>query len=129
MTPGPGGPRRSHPLRMWWALPGLAVASTAIAMAVVVGPTLGEHVSIPRQLVLPASATSAAPKQAPTHAVRPRHHPSPKPTATPAPPSASVAQTHVVTPRRPVVTASGDDSHEHESGSEHSGVETPGTDR
>jgi len=114
---------------MWWALPGLAVASTAIAMAVVVGPTLGEHVSIPRQLVLPASATSTAPTAASTHAVRPRQHLSPKPTATKTPTSVSVAQTHVVTPRRPVVTASGDDRHEHESGSDHSGLETPGTDR
>lgn len=128
MTPAMRGARRSQPVRLWWALPGLAVGSTAIAMAVVVGPTLGEHVSIPRQLVLPATATAAPPTTTPAHASHPRHHSSPKPTVTPTstPPP---AQTHVVVPRRPVVTATGDDSHEHESGSDRSGLDTSGTDR
>src|SRR5437660_12603719 len=93
MTPPTAGPWRT-PLRVWWALPGLAVAGTAIGLAIVVGPTLGEHVPIPGQLVLPANATSAEPSPAATHAVRPRAHASPRPSRTPTP--AVQPQTHVV---------------------------------
>ena len=129
MTPAMRGPSRM-PLRVWWALPGLAVAGTAIGLAVVVGPTLGEQVTIPRQLVLPATVTAAAPTPAPTTGatppVKPRPHHSPTPSVSPTP--AGQPRTHVVTPRRPVVTSSGEDSQEHESGSDRSGVEIQGAD-
>lgn len=126
MTPATRGQWRT-PLRAWWALPGLTVAGTAIGLAVVVGPTLGEHVPIPRQLVLPATETTVAPTPPARHAVKPPRHPSPKPSATPAP--IVPPQTHVVTPRRPVVTASSDDGQEHESGYDQPGIDVEGTDR
>ena len=113
---------------MWWALPGLAVAGTAIGMAVVVGPTLGERVPIPKQLVVPATTT--LPPSAPaTHRPRPHPHATPKPTLTPAAAPTQQPQTHVVVPRRPLVTASSDDGHEHESGADRPGSDTSGTDR
>src|SRR3954453_13702262 len=118
MTSASRGSRRAQPLRLWWALPGAAVAGTAVGMAIVVGPTLGEHVAIPHELVLPATATSAAQPPVATHAVKPRRPPSPKPPVTPAAPATQPPRTHVVTPRRPVVTASSDDGQEHESGSD-----------
>ena len=122
MTPATPAFRRT-PLRMWWAMPGLAVAGTAIGLAVVVGPTLGEHVTIPRQLVLPAGATTAAPTPVVRHAVKPGRHASPKPSVTRTP--LVPPRTHVVTPQRPVVTSSGDDGQQ-ESGTDRSGVEIEG---
>lgn len=117
-------------MRLWWALPGLAVAGTAVGMAVVVGPTLGEHVTIPSRLVLPTTTPAAAQTpdaQSPgsQHPTKPRHHPTPPPTAAA---TSAVPQTHVVTPRRPLVTATSDDSHETDAGRDRSGVDVQGTD-
>ena len=114
------GAGRRRPVRMWWALPTLTVVGAAIGMGVVVGPTLGEHVSIPHQLLLPATASTSARESQTATAPKP-HTPraSPKPasgrTASPAPTSTPVQATHVVAPRRPVVTASSEDSRERES--------------
>ena len=125
------GARRPLPLRLWWALPGMAVAGTAVGLAVVVGPTLGEHVAIPRQLVLVTTPASAPPTALASPAHKPSHRPAPRSTssskaaATPTPAS---AQTHVVAPRRPVVRASSDDIHERGSGNDRSGSDTNGTD-
>lgn len=117
---------------VWWAVPGLAVVGTAIGMGVVVGPTLGEQVPIPRQIVLPAmSRTVAASRPVAHRAATPRatHRPTPAtthaPAATPAP-IATAAQTHVVAPQRPVVTASADD---HTEGSDVHHTPNEGTDR
>lgn len=98
-------------LRLWWAAPGAIVAGSAIGAAVVVGPTLGQQVIVPRQLVVPATAGTPAPSQTTSPAVR---HPHPTATATAtAPPGVVIAPTtRVVQPRHPVVTASADDSHE-----------------
>jgi len=127
MTPATRGARRPQPLRLWWALPVTAVAGTAVGMAVVVGPTLGERVTVPRQLVLPVTSTTTPATPAPTNSAKPAAHPSPKPSLTPS--STPLPKTHVVVPRRPVVTASNDDAHEHESGTDTSGTDTSGNDR
>ena len=130
MTPVKRGRWGTPRVRLWWALPGLAVAGTAVGMAVVVGPTLGEHVTIPTRLVLPATAPAAAQTPVAQHPTKPRHHPAPPPTTTPTtPPTTAVPQTHVVTPRRPLVTATSDDSHETDTGRDRSGVDIQGTDR
>ena len=131
MTPVTRGRWGTPRVRLWWALPGLAVAGTAVGMAVVVGPTLGEHVTIPSRLVLPTTAPAAAQTpvaQTPTsqRPAKSRHHPTPPPTATA---TSAVPQTHVVTPQRPLVTASSDDSHETDAGRDRSGVDIQGTDR
>lgn len=131
MTPVTRGRWGTPRVRLWWALPGLAVAGTAVGMAVVVGPTLGEHVTIPSRLVLPtttpaAAQTPVAQPPASQHQIKPRHHPTPPPTAAA---TSAVPQTHVVTPQRPLVTASSDDSHETDAGRDRSGVDIQGTDR
>lgn len=115
-------------LRVWWALPSFAVAASAVAAGIVVGPTLGETVSIPRQLVLPeASATPpsmqpATPRKGhgdstaakPTNDVKA----APKRTPTATPTSWPLQQTRVVAPQRPVVTSTDDDGHDHETGTD-----------
>jgi hypothetical protein len=106
---------RSSLLRMWWAAPMALVAGSAIGAAIVVGPTVGDKVGVPRELVVPV-AGNAAPASAPPvtrpHPVK-THRPAPAPThAATAPAATHDTTTRVVQPRRPVVSQSPDDHSE-----------------
>jgi hypothetical protein len=110
---------RASLVRMWWAAPGALVAASAVGAAIVVGPTLGEQVTVPRQLVVPVAAPNPTPTPATARpSTPPRPHPSP--TLTPTSVASLVPSTRVVEPRRPIVTASPDDDQHRESpGVEH----------
>jgi len=105
---------------LWWAAPGALVAGSAIGVAVVVGPSLGQQVSAPRQLVVPATADAPVTAR-PSPSVPPVRHPHPRPVVSSTPtPVVSGPTTRVVQPRRPVVTANPDDSGErHDDSGEH----------
>jgi hypothetical protein len=129
-TPGPDGrapaDQRSHERlsRLWWAAPGALVAGSAIGVAVVVGPTLGQQVSVPRELVVPATTSTPASAPPSPHATRHRpRHPSATPTPTQSQATVAIApRTSVVQPRHQVVTASPEDSHEgHDDSGQESG--------
>jgi hypothetical protein len=87
--------------RMWWLAPLCVVASSAVAVTVLLAPTVGAHVAVPRTLVVATPTTATRAVETP----RPRHRrpapPSPSPSPTPA---TAVPTTQVVQPRLPVVT-------------------------
>ena len=91
--------------RMWWLAPLCVVASSAIAVTVLMAPKLGAHVAIPRQLVVaaPSPVTQPSVDARSVAAQRPTRRPSPSASPTPSAP-ASAPTTQVVQPQRPVVT-------------------------
>jgi hypothetical protein len=106
--------RRPLTRTVGWATPGLALVATAIGLAVVAGPTLGQHVTIPRRLVVPVASPAPRSTAAPATARRATPKPSVSPTPTPA---STFAPARVVAPLRPVVTESSgsgrrDDGHQ-----------------
>ena len=112
---------RSSAVRLWWAAPGALVAGSAIGAAIVIGPTLGEQVAVPRQLDVPtASPAGAATPASPTgnHHKPARSHPTPTPSQTPLGRSPSP---RVVQPHHPIVTASAEDDSGPDSGVQHEG--------
>lgn len=94
------------------------VAGSAVGAAIVVGPTVGERVGVPHQLVVPTAGDGAAASPATTARPHPArtHRPAVAPThtaTTPAPVAPRHDSTRVVEPHRPVVTQSpGDDRSE-----------------
>lgn len=117
---------RSSLLRMWWAAPMALVAGSAIGVAIVVGPTVGDRVGVPHELVVPVAGDGAA-AASPVATHRPHPDKTHRPTtasthpATTPPPLHYTSTTRVVEPRRPVVSQSpGDD------GSESPGGDTSG---
>jgi hypothetical protein len=119
---------RSSLLRMWWAAPMALVAGSAVGAAIVVGPTVGDRVGVPHELVVPAAGDGAAasPATTPPHPVK-THRPGVTPTPGGTTPAASTpAPSHhdsgqVVPPHRPVVTQSPEDDRSESPGGDTTG--------
>ena len=118
---------RSSLLRMWWAAPMALVVGSAVGVAIVIGPTVGDRVGVPHQLVVPTTGDGAAASSAATTRPHPvtTHRPAvtaTHPAATPTPVASHHDSTRVVQPHRPVVTQSPDDDRSESPGGDTSGL-------